>query len=129
MLIYLFCYALLLNGDLLGGKKQAYIPCSLLQLTYTAHAPKNHQSPSNQQGVGPVCRLCQVSCSSMFNLLQHRQGKQHKAKQESLKNVGMKQNQTFRCDVCRISCIDMTSLQQHRAGKKHAAQLRQRPLR
>ncbi|XXG46968.1 hypothetical protein AAC387_Pa02g1690 [Persea americana] len=100
--------------------------CSLLQLTYTAHGPNNHQLPSNQQGGGPFCKLCQVNCVSLFNLCQHRGEKHHKAKEERLKNLKMKQTQKFWCELCCISCPDMRSLEQHRAGKKHAVQLRQR---
>ncbi|KAJ8644101.1 hypothetical protein MRB53_005849 [Persea americana] len=101
--------------------------CSLLPpLTYTAHGPNNHQLPSNQQGGGPFCKLCQVNCVSLFNLCQHRGEKHHKAKEERLKNLKMKQTQKFWCELCCISCPDMRSLEQHRAGKKHAVQLRQR---
>ncbi|KAJ8621588.1 hypothetical protein MRB53_030117 [Persea americana] len=100
--------------------------CVLLQPTYTAHAPNNHQLPSNQQGVGLFCELCRVSCMSLFNLHQHRRGKHHKAQEERLNYLRMKQTQKFWCDLCGISCIDMTSLEQHRAGKKHARQICQR---
>ncbi|XP_058102504.1 uncharacterized protein LOC131246416 [Magnolia sinica] len=104
--------------DLVGMKRKVMAGDTTFQ-----QRSYNQPRALSQQAGSLFCNLCQVSCSSVFNLYQHHQGKQHKAMLEKPKKVKEKIIGQFSCDVCKISCSDMSSLVQHRAGRKHAAQL------
>ena len=75
------------------------------------------------------CKICQVQCSSAFNLKQHFKGRKHKAKVEELelnrKYGGGKANQLQCCELCKVICMDETLLKQHFQGKKHKHKLQE----
>ncbi|KAL4633596.1 hypothetical protein ACB092_04G133500 [Castanea dentata] len=75
------------------------------------------------------CKICQVQCSSAFNLEQHFKGRKHKAKVEELelnRNYGgEKANQLQFCELCKVTCMNETLLKLHLQGKKHKEKLQQ----
>ncbi|KAF8369862.1 hypothetical protein HHK36_032109 [Tetracentron sinense] len=87
--------------------------------------PAPHPRPSYSYQPNLVCKVCQVVCSSVYDLKQHCEGKKHSAKlkelEESWRNCEKKVSKPKWCKVCRISCINELSLEQHLIGKEHAA--------
>ncbi|PIA62939.1 hypothetical protein AQUCO_00200748v1 [Aquilegia coerulea] len=88
--------------------------------------PKLRQSHSqNALQVQPVifCKECNVMCSGALNLMQHYQGKKHKARVEELKmNNGVKMGiEPVMCEVCNIQCMSEYNYREHLTGKKHAS--------
>lgn len=73
------------------------------------------------------CIICDIPCTSAFNLNQHLQGKKHKAKMDVLsgrkKKSGLDGNMDLWCSLCNVPCMNDFSLAQHRAGKNHAVRL------
>ncbi|POO01937.1 TFIIH C1-like domain containing protein [Trema orientale] len=74
------------------------------------------------------CKLCNVECSSQFNLEQHVIGQKHKARllqfRENNDSEEMAKGQRRWCEVCRIPCMNEQLLRLHLEGKKHKAKLK-----
>ncbi|MED6122411.1 hypothetical protein PIB30_039526 [Stylosanthes scabra] len=66
------------------------------------------------------CKICQLSCSSPFNLKQHLIGHKHRQKLLELESGGTSEKW---CDMCKVSCMNEELLKLHFQGKKHKAQL------
>ncbi|XP_028763479.1 UBP1-associated proteins 1C-like [Neltuma alba] len=76
------------------------------------------------------CKICELSCSSPFNLTQHLMGRKHKSKlkeqdSEHHQKKGMegRRNQMKWCDLCKVPCMTEDLLNLHFKGKKHRAEL------
>lgn len=92
-------------------------PASVLQ-TQTLPMLEKHLLESAQTYHRLHCKLCNVVCSSDFNLEQHMKGQKHQGKLQELVN-----GQRRWCEVCKIPCMNEELLKMHLEGRKHKARL------
>ncbi|XP_077223773.1 uncharacterized protein LOC143857230 isoform X2 [Tasmannia lanceolata] len=100
------------RSKLLGMKSQAS-PGNAISVRL--QQSRNRQPPSNSNLLSLRCNLCQVSCSSIFNLKQHLEGKPHKDKQEQLEGRSKNNNEEAN------KMVASNNLNQRFQGKQHKA--------
>ncbi|XP_074264782.1 uncharacterized protein LOC141587230 [Silene latifolia] len=71
------------------------------------------------------CDICEIKCSNLHKLEQHKSGKRHKKKEQYLEKA-IKDEQELAdtsrvvgCETCQIQCPNLQSLKQHISGKNH----------
>ncbi|XP_057730900.1 UBP1-associated proteins 1C-like [Arachis stenosperma] len=115
------------------ASKSIPLPGSTPRLSLSQHLSgiKRKKTLVNAEADNSVyCKICQVSCSSPFNLKQHLIGHKHREKLlelESGEKAGTSEsNRCYErqwCDICKVSCMNEELLKLHFQGKKHKAQL------
>ncbi|KAL2318360.1 hypothetical protein Fmac_032236 [Flemingia macrophylla] len=65
------------------------------------------------------CKICQIFCSSAFNLKQHFNGQKHNRKLQMGKS-----NRMQWCEVCSVTCMDEDLLKLHLQGQRHKTKLK-----
>ncbi|KNA19115.1 hypothetical protein SOVF_064270 [Spinacia oleracea] len=92
-------------------------------------ARKKRKKPLQEEDY--FCELCEIDCTSEFNLRMHFNGQKHKAKKreansKKVSESGVSQwgtRQHKYCDLCRIWCTDESSFRLHLDGKNHILKL------
>ncbi|XP_021734092.1 zinc finger RNA-binding protein 2-like [Chenopodium quinoa] len=97
------------------------------------HGHLKRKKPIHQQVEAEkyYCELCDVDCTSEFNLRMHFKGHKHKAKQRDANSkkvsAGVVSQQGVKphkyCELCAIWCTDENSFRLHLDGKSHFLKL------
>ncbi|MED6194359.1 hypothetical protein PIB30_027744 [Stylosanthes scabra] len=104
-----------LSPNLSGTKRKETLPVSTASNPPQQNRQPFHRDISHKAEADDnvYCKICNLSCSSPFNLKQHLMGYKHREKLlelESGKKSGTSENsrsyERHWCDMCKISCMN-----------------------
>ncbi|KAJ1406273.1 Zinc finger C2H2-type [Sesbania bispinosa] len=108
----------------LSGTKRKELPTSSAHYPPLQHQQPFHGSLNHKANTDSLnCEICQVSCSSPFNLKQHLIGSNHQKKLSEKTGSEGRSNQRQWCELCKVSCMSEDLLKLHFQGHRHKVNL------
>lgn len=101
------------------------------QVHPAGHATLKRREPSSSgtalesRSTGLVCKICQITCSTIKHLKQHADTAKHKSNVLQLKKRGQNVSTPFLCELCNSSCSSGIVMEDHLRGTKHATILQE----
>ncbi|KAL8228995.1 hypothetical protein R6Q57_013895 [Mikania cordata] len=97
----------------------------------TSHTTSKRKEPSSsgtsleRQSIGLVCKICQITFSTVNHLKQHSNTIKHKGNVVQLKKRGQNVSTPFLCELCNSSCSSGIIMDEHLKGTRHLTLLQE----
>ncbi|KAD7478789.1 hypothetical protein R6Q59_005448 [Mikania micrantha] len=101
------------------------------QVQPTSHTTSKRKEPSSsgtsleRQSMGLVCKICQITFSTVNHLKQHSNTIKHKGNVVQLKKRGQNVSTPFLCELCNSSCSSGIIMDEHLKGTRHLTLLQE----